>query len=134
MSHTKEPWHVGGQQKCTIYDKFGQRIANSFDGVMVTQRSDVECAANARRIVACVNRLADFATEDIEDPACDITGHGALLSELMHLERQRDELLAAANATVEAFDALPPASETRMIPLHINGLMNAIAQVKGGAK
>lgn len=40
-------WHFGGVNRCTIYDRFGQRIANSFEGVMAVQRSDSECKANA---------------------------------------------------------------------------------------
>jgi hypothetical protein len=49
---TPGPWHVGGMYKCTIYDHMDQRIANSFDGILVTQRSDAECEANARLIAA----------------------------------------------------------------------------------
>lgn len=56
--HTAGEWHVGGQQKCTIYDKFGQRIANSFEGVMATHRTDIECEANARLIAAAPQLLA----------------------------------------------------------------------------
>ena len=58
--HTPGPWHTGGLDKCTIYDTFGQRIANSFEGVMATQRSDAECRANAQVIAsapAMVNAL-----------------------------------------------------------------------------
>lgn len=47
-------------------------------------------------------------------------------------EAQRDALLAAAKATVEAFDGLSSHSETRMVQLHINGLREAIASAKGG--
>lgn len=51
-NHTKGPWHVGGKEKCTIYDKFGQRIGNTFEGVMATHRSDSECQANAAVMAA----------------------------------------------------------------------------------
>lgn len=50
--HTPGPWHVGGFEQSTIYDCFGQRVANSFEGVMVVKRSDAECRANARLIAA----------------------------------------------------------------------------------
>lgn len=53
--HTPTPWQVGGHNKCTVYDKFGQRIANSFEGVPVVEKSDGTCAANAEFIVRCVN-------------------------------------------------------------------------------
>ena len=57
--HTPGPWIVGNGKNiaCTIYDKYGQRIANSFDGVMVTQRSDAQCEANARLIAAAPDML-----------------------------------------------------------------------------
>ena len=55
--HTPGEWHVGGPHKCTIYDKYGQRIANSFEGVMAAQRTDSECAANARLIAAAPELL-----------------------------------------------------------------------------
>lgn len=45
--HTPGPWHVGGFEKATIYDKFGQRVGNTFEGVLAKQRSDTECQANA---------------------------------------------------------------------------------------
>lgn len=57
MKHTPGPWHVGGPNKCTIYDKHGQRLANSFEGVMATQRTDSECEANARLIAAAPELL-----------------------------------------------------------------------------
>ncbi|HHP7108570.1 TPA: hypothetical protein ACSFAI_001539 [Pseudomonas aeruginosa] len=55
--HTPGPWHVGGPNKCTIYDKHCQRLANSFEGVMATQRTDSECEANARLIAAAPELL-----------------------------------------------------------------------------
>lgn len=55
--HTPGPWHVGGPNKCTIYDKHGQRLANSFEGVMATQRTDSECEANARLCAAAPELL-----------------------------------------------------------------------------
>lgn len=55
--HTKEPWHVGGANKCTVYDKFGQRIADAFEGVMVSHRSYFECCANASLIAAAPDLL-----------------------------------------------------------------------------
>jgi hypothetical protein len=45
--HTEGPWHVGGPQKCTVYNKFGQRVANTFEGVWVGHCSDDECRRNA---------------------------------------------------------------------------------------
>lgn len=58
QQHTPGPLHVGGTNSCTIYDRFGQRVANTFEGVMATQRSDAECQANAR-IFAATNDMLD---------------------------------------------------------------------------
>jgi len=58
--HTPAPWHVGGRDACTIYDRYSQRLANSFEGVMVAQRSNVECEANARLIAAAPELLAEL--------------------------------------------------------------------------
>ena len=73
--HTKGPWHFGGSDKCTIYDGFGQRIANSFEGVMVTQRSDEECKANARLIAAAPLMLEALmiALASLEEVAQEMT-------------------------------------------------------------
>lgn len=60
--HTPGPWHVGGRDKCTVYDRFNQRLANSFEGVMATQRSDSECHANARLIAAAPEMLEVLQT------------------------------------------------------------------------
>ncbi|QZA80214.1 hypothetical protein [Deefgea piscis] len=49
---------------------------------------------NARRIVACVNRLTAFTTEDIENPAIDLFGISASQQRIWNAEQQRDELLA----------------------------------------
>jgi hypothetical protein len=71
---------VGGSDKATIYDKYGQRIANSFEGVMVSQRSDAQCQANARLIAAAPDLLA----------ACQ-----ALLDEFPGLDSRRIEAVKA---------------------------------------
>lgn len=55
--HTPGPWHVGGADKATIYDHLNQRLANSFERVMVTQRTDAQCQANARLISAAPELL-----------------------------------------------------------------------------
>ncbi len=69
--HTPGPWHVGGSNKATIYDKYSQRIANSFEGVMVSQRSDAQCQANARLIAAAPDLLAACQAVLDEFPALD---------------------------------------------------------------
>lgn len=97
IAHTPEPWrwHAQGEadEYCMLTHDGRWVIAFRQNGELTDERQK----ANARRIAACVNRLAGFKTEDIENPACDITGHGALLSKLIYLEMQRDKLLAALN-------------------------------------
>lgn len=77
---------------------------------------NAEQTANARRLVACWNRLGCFSTEQIEDLGYDLAGTGALHQEIeslkaevaeqcrlnsmgaereARLRAQRDELLAA---------------------------------------
>lgn len=60
--HTKGPWHSGkgANTRYTVYDKFSQRVGDFFEGVMVTQRSSEECAANARLGAAAPDLLADL--------------------------------------------------------------------------
>jgi hypothetical protein len=97
IDHTPEPWkwHAQGEanEYCMLTHDGRWVIAFRQNGELTDERQK----ANARRIAACVNRLAGFKTEDIENPACDITGHGALLSKLIYIEMQRDRLLAALN-------------------------------------
>jgi hypothetical protein len=63
MSHTKEPWHTGGNGTI-IYDKDGWGIASAtvFHGRNEPETSE----ENAKRIVACVNACAGIDTEIIE--------------------------------------------------------------------
>lgn len=97
IAHTPEPWkwHAQGEanEYCMLTHDGRWVIAFRQNGELTNERQQ----ANARRIAACVNRLAGFKTEDIENPECDLTGHGALLSKLIYLEMQRDKLLAALN-------------------------------------
>ena len=97
IEHTPEPWkwHAQGEanEYCMLTHDGRWVISFRQNGELTDERQK----ANARRIAACVNRLAGFKTEDIENPACDLTGHGELLSKLIYLEMQRDKLLAALN-------------------------------------
>ena len=96
-AHTPEPWkwHAQGEanEYCMLTHDGRWVISFRQNGELTDERQK----ANARRIAACVNRLAGFKTEDIENPECDLTGHGALLSKLIYLEMQRVNLLAALN-------------------------------------
>ncbi len=66
MEHTKEPWQVRGStldlelEKCYLYHP-----NIGYLGVMYGLSETA--AANARRIVACVNKLAGWSIEQLED-------------------------------------------------------------------
>jgi hypothetical protein len=67
---TPGPWRTGkgAGSRYTVYDKFSQRVGDFFEGVMATQRSDEECAANARLGAAAPDLLATLVdAHDIID-------------------------------------------------------------------
>lgn len=110
--HTKEPWCVGN----TTHEN-GEFIETAI--MALEGRASVAVCldfgfnnlgmreSNARRIVACVNRLAPFKTEHIEDFGYDLFADDRpkLLeaeTRIYHLCKQRDELLAALKEAREA--------------------------------
>ncbi|MBY9208774.1 hypothetical protein ACIUZ0_37070 [Pseudomonas aeruginosa] len=94
--HTPGPWHVGGPNKCTIYDKHGQRLANSFEGVMATQRTDSECEANARLIAAAPEMLG--ALQHIEEYWNRDSNEQAMTDALWHIIETAQAAIAKATA------------------------------------
>ncbi|MDI4088406.1 hypothetical protein QK428_03575 [Pseudomonas aeruginosa] len=96
MKHTPGPWHVGGPNKCTIYDKHGQRLANSFEGVMATQRTDSECEANARLIAAAPELLE--ALQHIEEYWNRDSNEQAMTDALWHIIETAQAAIAKATA------------------------------------
>lgn len=93
MSHTNAPWHVGGKEKCTIYDKFGQRIGNTFEGVMVTQKSDAECKANAK-LMCAAPELLDLIERAIRRlEIAHKQGHGIMKEWIVDARKISNELL-----------------------------------------
>ena len=87
MSHTPEPWEVTDLRYIRQSNEPRHVVARAskMDGM----------EANARRIVACVNRLAPFSTEDIENRAIDLLGGGELVSRVHVYERVIHELIVA---------------------------------------
>ena len=69
IEHTPEPWkwHAQGEanEYCMLTHDGRWVISFRQNGELTDERQK----ANARRIAACVNRLAGFKTEDIENPA-----------------------------------------------------------------
>lgn len=87
VKHTAEPWHLGNGF-LAIYDQYGWGVAG-----LTKHPHQVlgERTANARRIVACVNACRGLSTDELEK-------HGlvsAVGTELIELEKQRDQLLTA---------------------------------------
>ena len=117
--HTQGPWHTGGDGTI-IYDKDGWGIASAT--VFHGRQEPGTAAANARRIVACVNACEGASTEVLERGA--VHDWGLLMTEM---EKQRDALLAALEQC---------AASMQGDKLYVNTLayaQRAIAAVKGGA-
>lgn len=105
--HTPEPWRVGA---LGYIEAGAETIADMLD----FYSSDM-AEANARRIVACVNRLASFTTEQIEDAGFDLAGTAEwvareqrVLEQLRKMEAQRNQLLAALAAIKQITDGSQP--------------------------
>lgn len=140
VKHTAEPWHLGNGF-LAIYDQYGWGVA----GVTKHPRQvSGERTANARRIVACVNACRGLSTDELEK-------HGlvsAVGTELIELEKQRDQLLTALERMNKAYVCLLEAGRDRIVSLggkcdpvdvmekndqHLRDSREAIAAAKGGA-
>jgi hypothetical protein len=110
--HTPEPWIAVGRrikQDLTMIGlssdagvTIGSASGGSTSGPYFVE-NDEEVAANAHRIVACVNACAGYSTDDLElfgrflssGEADALAEHHALI------EQQRDELLAALESALK---------------------------------
>lgn len=126
--HTPEPWFCDGDAIYNNVDCAGDPIAH----VLTMPFDDAGNAVDARRIVACVNRLASFTTEQIEDAGFDLAGTAEwvtreqkVLEQLRKIAAQREQLLAALEELLLADSAGTPFAEAQA--------RAAIAAVKGGA-
>lgn len=110
MSHTKEPWSI---------DEYWQVFAESIgEYVAVTEVEDDGrippeiVAANARRIVACVNACAGIKTQDLEA----MRGTSILEkanSSFDSVHKQRDELLSVLEDLLRQGDFFLTAIEAK---------------------
>lgn len=103
--HTKEPWFdhdlsADPIDEPRIFDSEGMQVAHVYEwadfSISRHDRLAIQ-AANARRIVACVNACAPIETSELEE----ITRTGGLLGprdDIARLAAQRDDLFAAAFA------------------------------------
>ena len=135
--HTPEPWRTDAE--CgfpqDIHDSKGNlflRCGSDFD-------NEIYGEANARRIVACVNRLAQFTTEQIEDFGYDLFAEDRprlveAQNEIHLLKKQRDELLAATEAIAINSEECLDFDECTAMLVSIDDyhrLMEAVARAKG---
>lgn len=144
LSHTKEPWSTEYRQSAggyaqEIFDADGQVIATA--AWYIVQVSPETIATNreqnARRIVACVNRLARFTTEQIEDHAVDLLGandwfnrYDAAMREMQALRLNNGQLLDALEALIDmdvAYQRGPKVEQA------VNTARAVISAAKGGA-
>ena len=105
--HTPEPWyHVNGtdiHDRETRFDADGARIGSTANLIAsaLSMPDRAAAAANAARIVACVNACAGMADPAVEiaalkaDNATLTAAANAEATECEALRSQRDELLAA---------------------------------------
>ena len=126
--HTPEPWRVEiGEQPETIALLCTSGLAH-FELVSDSPLGDI--SADASRIVACVNACAGIETELLEI----LTDNDKTISGLIRsIEKQRDELLSAAEAIeIDAEECLDFDEFTAMlVPMaSYHKLIEAIASVK----
>ena len=105
--HTPEPWAIDPDDRPNmqwnnhIVSEANQDIAICFMAHDGTE--DNECGeANARRIVACVNACAGYATEELEQATLDKRHRHEIIADLVKSNKQRDQLLAALEAVNES--------------------------------
>lgn len=116
IKHTQEPWKFLEQGDADEYclvtaDGLKWVIAFRINGEMMPDMQ----RANARRIVACVNRLAPFKTEDIEDLGCDLFADDRprfdeAMRKVMSLTKERDTAWEELRKIREAIKANPEES------------------------
>ena len=106
--HTTEPWAIDPDDRPNmqwnnhIVSEANQDIAICFMAHDGTE--DNECGeANARRIVACVNACAGYATEELEQATLDKRHRHEIIADLVKSNKQRDELLAALEEITNVF-------------------------------
>ncbi len=126
--HTPEPWRIGtpppnGEQ--TIGNEKGLMVA------VATTGHGVSAEANARRIVACVNACAGISTEALESEGSAVMGWNRTASKLIRATKQREELLAALERSLESFEYIAKyGNSCGHSQLRIPDLKAAIASVK----
>lgn len=140
--HTPEPWHL-----CEVENETG-RIkhlvpvdAENMSLLTIVENDQATFAAiynddDARRITACVNRLAQFTTEQIEDFGYDLFAEDRprlveAQNEIHLLKKQRDELLAALEGMLFIDADNQRGNDDEDVCYEVRQARSTIASVKG---
>lgn len=122
-NHTKAPWSWQAESKSVAY------LVESDDATIIARLSGGDgtnnfsrAAANARRIVACVNACEGIETEELNE-YCAVSA-----KEYQDLEQQRDRLLEALELMVST-QTDGGWTSAALVVAHA-----AISSVKGGAE
>lgn len=121
--HTPEPWTVSEKTLVRLDCAYLIRPVNETNyeyGATLAATSQQD----ARRIVACVNACRGLPTDELEQKGLV----AAVGTQLLELEQQRDELLAALEGMLQWVAHAPPDDLSYLERAHA-----AIKKVKGGA-
>lgn len=100
QKHTPGPWKVTGTGTIRYIDApAGNGIMQEVAACMRVEYGDMD--ANARRIVACVNACEGLSTDLLERFGLA----SAFGTELLEMEKQRDQLLEALEGMVNMYTA-----------------------------
>lgn len=144
-AHTPEPWLVWGDAQG--FARVGTSPNYTVAACMHTPGVD-SYAANARRIVACVNACEGMSTESLESIAGRIASKSVLQmhanyvsnkAKVADLEQQRDKLLAALEELLSGTMSMPNrgrATEGKWTTINaltdtVEKARSVVAEVKG---
>lgn len=138
MSHTPEPWsafNASWSETFITAPGFDHAIC-CLDINHATEESqekdEEQMAANARRIVACVNAFAGSPTDAIEEISATGRSVAQLCAMYAKAKERRDELLSALETVNESAVCFAK-NEYSISADAISKVENAIASAKGAA-
>ena len=120
QKHTPDPWFAWADNN----NCFKVGPSSNYTVAQIFHTPETDCHdGNARRIVSCVNACTGIPTEILEH-ATDFGA--AVIQTIQSVRKQRDELLAALNESLECVEDGDWQSARRVISA-------AISSVKGGS-
>lgn len=119
--HTPEPWQA---HQDASGDVFISSAATSLHIAEIGSEDDDTAIPDARRIVACVNACRGLPTDELEQKGLV----AAVGTQLLDVERQRDELLTALDGVLQWVAYGQPDDLN-----HLDRAHAAIRNAKGGA-